>query len=64
MYIKNNAFENQIFDHFRKTQKTIDDAVKLLKDKETQKRLSSNIRKMAMPDASDIIADEIIKLME
>jgi hypothetical protein len=32
MYIKNNAFENQIFDHFRKTQKTIDDAVKLLKD--------------------------------
>jgi hypothetical protein len=32
MYIKNNAFENQIFDHFRKTQKTIDNAVKLLKD--------------------------------
>lgn len=30
MYIKNNAFENQIFDHFRKTQKTIDDAIELL----------------------------------
>ena len=32
MYIKNNAFENQIFDHFRKTQKKIDGAVKLLKE--------------------------------
>ena len=32
MYIKNNAFENQIFDHFRKTQKTIDDAIELLRE--------------------------------
>lgn len=32
MYIKNNAFENQIFDHFRKNQKAIDDAIIFLKE--------------------------------
>ncbi len=30
MYIKSNAFENQIFDHFRKNQKAINEAISFL----------------------------------
>lgn len=37
-------------------------ALKLLKDKESRERLGLNIRKMAMPRASERIAEEIIKL--
>ncbi len=39
-------------------------ALELLNDTETQKRLSANIRTLAMPKASDEIADEIIKLIK
>ena len=45
-------------------EKLLDRALELLRDTETQKRLSENIRRMAMPDASDTIAEEIIKLIE
>ena len=38
-------------------------AIKLLKDIDAQKRLSVNMRKMAMPDAGNKIAEEIIKLI-
>jgi UDP-N-acetylglucosamine--N-acetylmuramyl-(pentapeptide) pyrophosphoryl-undecaprenol N-acetylglucosamine transferase len=40
----------------------VDKALELLKDMETQKRLSVNIGKMAMPDADEVIAKEVMKL--
>jgi UDP-N-acetylglucosamine--N-acetylmuramyl-(pentapeptide) pyrophosphoryl-undecaprenol N-acetylglucosamine transferase len=42
--------------------KLIDRAIALLKDKETQKTLSTNISKMAMPDADEVIAKEVIQI--
>ena len=42
----------------------LDRALELLEDKNTQKRLSENIRTMAAPGADDIIADEIITLAQ
>lgn len=42
----------------------LDRALELLEDKDTQKRLSENIRTMAAPGADDIIADEIISLAQ
>jgi len=42
--------------------KLIDKAIELLKDKEQQKKLSANIGKMAMPDADEVIAKEVMNL--
>jgi UDP-N-acetylglucosamine--N-acetylmuramyl-(pentapeptide) pyrophosphoryl-undecaprenol N-acetylglucosamine transferase len=42
--------------------KLIDKALELLNDKETQKKLSDNIGKMAMPDADEVIAKEVMKM--
>ena len=42
--------------------KLVDKALELLNDKGTQKTLSDNIGKMAMPDADEVIAREVIKL--
>ncbi len=36
----------------------------LLKDKGQQKQLSENIKELAMPEATKIIADEIVKLIK
>jgi UDP-N-acetylglucosamine--N-acetylmuramyl-(pentapeptide) pyrophosphoryl-undecaprenol N-acetylglucosamine transferase len=43
--------------------KLVDKALELLNDKETQKKLSDNIGKMAMPDADDVIAEEVMKMV-
>ena len=40
----------------------VDKAIALLNDKELQRRLSDNIGKMAMPDADEVIAKEVIKI--
>ncbi|HEY0246044.1 MAG TPA: undecaprenyldiphospho-muramoylpentapeptide beta-N-acetylglucosaminyltransferase [Mucilaginibacter sp.] len=40
----------------------IDTALALLNDKEQQKKLSDNIGKMAMPDADEVIAKEVIQI--
>jgi len=42
--------------------KLIDKALELLKDKELQKKLSDNIGKLAMPDADEVIAKEVIQI--
>ena len=42
--------------------KLIDKAIELLNDKELQKKLSTNIGKMAMPDADEVIAKEVIQI--
>jgi len=42
--------------------KLVDKALELLNDKATQKTLSNNIGKMAMPDADEVIAKEVMKL--
>jgi UDP-N-acetylglucosamine--N-acetylmuramyl-(pentapeptide) pyrophosphoryl-undecaprenol N-acetylglucosamine transferase len=42
--------------------KLVDTALELLNDKEKQKTLSTNIGKMAMPDADEEIAREVMKL--
>jgi UDP-N-acetylglucosamine--N-acetylmuramyl-(pentapeptide) pyrophosphoryl-undecaprenol N-acetylglucosamine transferase len=42
--------------------KLIDKAIELLNDKELQKKLSDNIGKMALPDADEIIAKEVIQI--
>jgi len=42
--------------------KLIDKAIELLNDKEIQKKLSTNISKMAMPDADEVIAKEVIQI--
>jgi len=41
----------------------VDKALELLNDKETQKKLSDNIGKMAMPDADEVIAEEVTKMV-
>jgi len=41
----------------------VDKALELLNDKETQKKLSDNIGKMAMPDADEVIAAEVMKMV-
>lgn len=38
-------------------------ALELLKDNEAQKKLSDNIGKMAMPDADEVIAEEVMKIV-
>ena len=43
--------------------KLVDKAIELLNDKETQRKLSENIGKMAMPDADEIIAKEVFKMI-
>jgi UDP-N-acetylglucosamine--N-acetylmuramyl-(pentapeptide) pyrophosphoryl-undecaprenol N-acetylglucosamine transferase len=40
--------------------KLIDKALELLNDKELQKKLSNNIGKLAMPDADEVIAKEVM----
>ncbi|HNQ67198.1 MAG TPA: undecaprenyldiphospho-muramoylpentapeptide beta-N-acetylglucosaminyltransferase [Bacteroidales bacterium] len=42
--------------------KLLDEAFSLLSDKEKQKELSENIKQLELPDAADIIADEVHKL--
>ncbi|HVW97957.1 MAG TPA: undecaprenyldiphospho-muramoylpentapeptide beta-N-acetylglucosaminyltransferase [Mucilaginibacter sp.] len=42
--------------------KLVDRVIELLKDKESQRKLSDNIGKMAMPDADEVIANEVLKL--
>ncbi len=42
--------------------KLVDRAIELLNDKELQKKLSDNIGKMAMPDADEVIAKEVIQI--
>ncbi len=42
--------------------KLIDTALELLKDKKKQKTLSDNIGKLALPDADDVIAKEVIQI--
>jgi UDP-N-acetylglucosamine--N-acetylmuramyl-(pentapeptide) pyrophosphoryl-undecaprenol N-acetylglucosamine transferase len=43
--------------------KLVDKALELLNDKETQKKLGDNIGKLAMPDADEVIAKEVMKLV-
>ena len=43
--------------------KLIDKALELLNDKELQKKLSSSIGKLAMPDADEVIAKEVMNLV-
>ena len=43
--------------------KLVDKALEPLNDKETQKKLSDNIGKMAMPDADEVIAEEVTKMV-
>jgi len=42
----------------------VDKALSLLNDKELQKKLSDNIGKMALPDADEVIAKEVMKLVK
>ncbi|MDB5007757.1 MAG: murG [Mucilaginibacter sp.] len=42
--------------------KLIDKALELLNDKNLQKKLSDNIAKLALPDADEVIAKEVIKI--
>jgi UDP-N-acetylglucosamine--N-acetylmuramyl-(pentapeptide) pyrophosphoryl-undecaprenol N-acetylglucosamine transferase len=42
--------------------KLIDKALELLNDKELQKKLSDNIGQMALPDADEVIAKEVMKI--
>jgi len=42
--------------------KLIDRAIELLNDTALQKRLSNNIGKLAMPDADEVIAKEVIQI--
>jgi len=42
--------------------KLVDKALELLNDKETQRKLSENIGKLALPDADEVIAKEVLKL--
>lgn len=39
-------------------------ALELLDDNEAQKKLSDNIGKMAMPDADEVIAEEVMKMID
>jgi UDP-N-acetylglucosamine--N-acetylmuramyl-(pentapeptide) pyrophosphoryl-undecaprenol N-acetylglucosamine transferase len=40
----------------------VDRTLELLNDKEIQKKLSDNIGKMALPDADEVIAQEVMKI--
>ncbi|TSD65913.1 undecaprenyldiphospho-muramoylpentapeptide beta-N-acetylglucosaminyltransferase [Inquilinus sp. KBS0705] len=42
--------------------KLIDKALELLKDKDLQKKLSNNIAKLALPQADEVIAKEVIQI--
>ncbi len=42
--------------------KLIDKAIELLNDKDTQKKLSNNISKLALPNADEVIAQEVIQI--
>jgi UDP-N-acetylglucosamine--N-acetylmuramyl-(pentapeptide) pyrophosphoryl-undecaprenol N-acetylglucosamine transferase len=42
--------------------KLVDRAIELLNDRDLQKKLGTNIGKMAMPDADEVIARELLKL--
>ena len=42
--------------------KLVDKALELLNDKEKQKILSNNIGKLALPDADEVIAKEVMKI--
>ena len=44
--------------------KLVDKAIELLNDKGLQRRMSDNIGKMAMPDADEVIAKEVIKMIK
>ncbi|MGN8071617.1 undecaprenyldiphospho-muramoylpentapeptide beta-N-acetylglucosaminyltransferase [Mucilaginibacter sp. SG564] len=43
-------------------EKLVDKALELLHDRNLQKKLSTNIGKMAMPDADEVIARELLKI--
>ena len=43
-------------------EKLVDTAIELLKDKDKQKTLSTNIGKLAMPNADDVIAKEVTQI--
>ncbi|MCO5950089.1 undecaprenyldiphospho-muramoylpentapeptide beta-N-acetylglucosaminyltransferase [Mucilaginibacter flavidus] len=43
-------------------EKLVDKAIELLNDKDLQKKLSTNIAKMAMPNADEVIAKEVFKI--
>ena len=45
-------------------EKLVDKAIELLNDKQTQKKLSENIGKLALPDADKVIAQEVMKLVK
>jgi len=45
-------------------EKLVDKAVALLNDKDLQKELSTNIGKMAMPNADEVIAKEVFKMIK
>lgn len=45
-------------------EKLVDKALELLNDTQTKKTLSDNIAKLALPDADEVIAKEVIKLSE
>lgn len=42
--------------------KLVDKVLELLKDKQTQKELGQNIGKLAMPDADEVIAKEVMRI--
>jgi len=42
--------------------KLVDKTIELLNDKDLQKKLSNNIGKIAMPDADEVIAKEVIQI--
>ena len=44
--------------------KLVDKALELLKDKDKQKTLSTNIGKLALPDADEVIAKEVMKMSQ
>ncbi|SHN08261.1 undecaprenyldiphospho-muramoylpentapeptide beta-N-acetylglucosaminyltransferase [Mucilaginibacter sp. OK098] len=44
--------------------KLVDKAIELLNDKKLQRKMSDNIGKMAMPNADEVIAKEVIKLCQ
>ncbi len=45
-------------------EKLVDKALELLNDNDTQRKLSENIGKLALPDADEVIAKEVIKLSQ
>ncbi|MDP9078373.1 MAG: undecaprenyldiphospho-muramoylpentapeptide beta-N-acetylglucosaminyltransferase [Bacteroidota bacterium] len=45
-------------------EKLVDKAIELLNDKELQRKLSENIGKLAMPEADEVIAKEVFKMIK